>query len=69
MQVIVVVWSYYQKEIEAMRKAGLIKGGNANNALVFDEEKLVNNISMKFENEPVRHKILDAIGDLSLCGS
>lgn len=51
-----------------MRKAGLIKGGNSNNALVFDEQKLVNNIQMKYENEPVRHKILDAIGDLALSG-
>jgi len=58
----------FVEEIESLRKAGLIKGGSLENALVFGEQGLINNIPLRYENEVVRHKILDFLGDLSLIG-
>lgn len=55
-------------QIEYLQKMGLIKGGSLDNALVCDSEGWVNP-PLRFENEPVRHKILDLVGDLSLLGS
>jgi UDP-3-O-[3-hydroxymyristoyl] N-acetylglucosamine deacetylase len=55
-------------QIEQLRQAGLIKGGSLDNALVCDQEKWINP-PLRFPNEPVRHKLLDLIGDLSLLGS
>jgi UDP-3-O-[3-hydroxymyristoyl] N-acetylglucosamine deacetylase len=55
-------------QIEQLRQAGLIKGGSLDNALVCDQEKWLNP-PLRFPNEPVRHKLLDLIGDLSLLGS
>ncbi|MDB9329303.1 UDP-3-O-acyl-N-acetylglucosamine deacetylase, partial [Nodularia spumigena] len=55
-------------QIEHLQKTGLIKGGSLDNALVFGSEGLVNP-PLRFENEPVRHKILDLVGDLSLLGT
>ena len=46
---------------------GLIKGGSLENALVCDGDKWVNP-PLRFSNEPIRHKILDLIGDLALVG-
>ncbi len=58
-----------QKDIDSMQKAGLIKGGSLACALVFaDEGGIVNKEGARFDDEPVRHKMLDLIGDLSLCG-
>ncbi|MCX7918158.1 MAG: UDP-3-O-acyl-N-acetylglucosamine deacetylase [bacterium] len=54
-------------EVEALRQQGLIKGGNLNNAVVIGEDTILND-SLRFENEFVRHKILDLIGDLYLLG-
>jgi UDP-3-O-[3-hydroxymyristoyl] N-acetylglucosamine deacetylase len=55
-------------QIEQLQQAGLIKGGSLDNALVCDQEKWINP-PLRFPNEPVRHKLLDLIGDLSLLGS
>lgn len=55
----------FQNEIELLRKQGLIKGGNLENALVVDLEPRMN---WKFQNEPARHKLLDLVGDLALIG-
>jgi UDP-3-O-[3-hydroxymyristoyl] N-acetylglucosamine deacetylase len=55
-------------QIEQLRQAGLIKGGSLDNALVCGEDGWINP-SLRFSNEPVRHKLLDLVGDLSLLGS
>ena len=55
-------------QIEQLRQAGLIKGGSLENALVCGPEGWLNP-PLRFTNEPVRHKILDLIGDLSLLGT
>lgn len=54
--------------IESLKKQGLIKGGNLENALVYSKDGLLNNTPLRFKDEFVRHKILDFIGDLSLLG-
>lgn len=54
-------------QIEALRQQGLIKGGSLDNALVCSEDGWVNP-PLRFSNEPVRHKLLDLVGDLSLSG-
>lgn len=56
------------KDIEMMKAAGLIKGGSLDNALVFDNERVVNEEGLRYEDECVRHKVLDALGDLKLAG-
>ena len=53
-------------QIEALQQQGLIKGGSLDNALVCDRHLGWLNPPLRFENEPVRHKILDLVGDLSL---
>lgn len=58
-----------RQEIEFLRQHGLIKGGSLDNALVVDGDQLVNeDKTFRVENEFVRHKILDLIGDLVLLG-
>jgi len=57
----------FADQIEQLKSAGLIKGGNLENALVCNQQQWLNP-PLRFENEPVRHKILDLIGDLSLLG-
>ncbi|MBD2091722.1 UDP-3-O-acyl-N-acetylglucosamine deacetylase [Microcoleus sp. FACHB-1515] len=54
-------------QIEQLRQAGLIKGGSLENALVCGTEGWLNP-PLRFSNEPVRHKLLDLVGDLSLLG-
>ena len=54
-------------QIEALRQNGLIRGGSLENALVCSEEGWLNP-PLRFSNEPVRHKLLDLVGDLSLLG-
>ena len=58
----------FADQIEQLRQAGLIKGGSLENALVCDRLGWVNP-PLRFNNEPVRHKLLDLIGDLSLLGT
>ncbi|MBW4470767.1 MAG: UDP-3-O-acyl-N-acetylglucosamine deacetylase [Stenomitos rutilans HA7619-LM2] len=55
-------------QIEALRDRGLIKGGSLDNALVCGSEGWLNP-PLRFLNEPVRHKLLDLVGDLSLLGN
>jgi len=54
-------------QVEQLRAMGLIQGGSLDNALVCDQETWLNP-PLRFANEPVRHKILDLVGDLSLLG-
>jgi UDP-3-O-[3-hydroxymyristoyl] N-acetylglucosamine deacetylase / 3-hydroxyacyl-[acyl-carrier-protein] dehydratase len=54
-------------EVEELRQQGLIKGGNLNNAVVIGEDTILND-TLRFDNEFVRHKILDLVGDLYLLG-
>ncbi|BAB73969.1 UDP-3-O-acyl-N-acetylglucosamine deacetylase [Anabaena sp. FACHB-709] len=54
-------------QIEYLQKSGLIKGGSLDNALICGPDGWVNP-PLRFANEPVRHKILDLVGDLSLLG-
>ena len=82
----------FLREVEALFKAGLIKGGDVDNAIVmvdkevsdkkldelsrlFNKPKIevtglgiLNNLELKYENEPARHKLLDIVGDLALLG-
>lgn len=55
-------------EVEAMRKAGLGRGGSLENAVVIDGDRVMNDEGLRFSDEFVRHKILDCIGDLALAG-
>ena len=57
----------FLKEVEMLRQRGLALGGSLENAVVLNETGVLNN-TLRFEDEFVRHKILDAIGDLSLIG-
>jgi UDP-3-O-[3-hydroxymyristoyl] N-acetylglucosamine deacetylase len=57
----------FADQIEYLRQKGLIKGGSLENALVCDHQGWVNP-PLRFANEPVRHKLLDLVGDLSLLG-
>lgn len=57
----------FLKEVELLRQRGLALGGSLDNAIVLGETGVLNN-ALRFEDEFVRHKILDAIGDLSLVG-
>ncbi len=56
------------EEIEKLRQGGLIKGGSLENALVCDTKGWLNP-PLRYPNEPVRHKLLDLMGDLSLLGT
>lgn len=56
-------------EIEHLRSRGLALGGSVDNAIVVDESRILNRDGLRFEDEFVRHKIVDAIGDLYLLGS
>jgi UDP-3-O-[3-hydroxymyristoyl] N-acetylglucosamine deacetylase len=58
----------FTEEIEALRRANLIRGGSLDNAIVLTSEGMLNETSLRFANEFVRHKILDIIGDLALLG-
>ena len=57
----------FQDQFQELSELGLIRGGNLDNALVCDGDKWVNP-PLRFANEPIRHKILDLIGDLALVG-
>ena len=55
-------------EFEYMRSRGLAKGGSVDNAIVIDEYRVLNDDGLRYEDEFVKHKMLDAIGDLYLAG-
>ena len=56
----------FEEEVEPIRQAGLAKGLDANSALILGSNGYVND--PRFDDEPVRHKMLDLIGDLYLSG-
>lgn len=58
----------FERDVETMRARGLALGGSLNNAIVVGERNILNPEGLRFENEFVRHKCLDAIGDLALAG-
>lgn len=58
----------FTAEIEMLRKANLALGGSLDNAIVLTPDGMLNNTPLRFEDEFVRHKILDIIGDLALLG-
>ncbi len=57
----------FLREVETLRRNGLALGGSLENAVVIGESGVLNN-KLRFEDEFVRHKILDALGDLALLG-
>lgn len=59
----------FEHEVEMLRKMGLARGGSLNNAIVIGEEGVLNREGLRFNDEFVRHKALDAIGDLYLAGA
>ena len=56
------------EDVEKMRTAGLAMGGNLNNSIVVDKFKILNPNGLRFDNEFVKHKTLDCIGDFYLLG-
>ncbi len=56
----------FKHEIEKLREHGLAKGGTLNNAILVDEKGVVNIEGLRYENEFVRHKTLDFVGDIYL---
>jgi len=58
----------FVEEIEYLRSKGLARGGRMDNAIVIDDYKVLNNDGLRYEDEFVKHKVLDAIGDLYLLG-
>lgn len=58
----------FAHEVEALRKMGLARGGSLENAVVIDGERILNPEGLRFADEFVRHKALDAIGDLYVLG-
>jgi UDP-3-O-[3-hydroxymyristoyl] N-acetylglucosamine deacetylase len=58
----------FMKDIEFLRKNNLALGGSLDNAIVVDDDKIVNDDGLRYADEFVKHKILDAIGDLYLLG-
>lgn len=56
-------------EIEALRAAGLAKGGSLDNAVVVSGDRVLNDDGLRYADEFVRHKLLDAVGDLALAGA
>jgi UDP-3-O-[3-hydroxymyristoyl] N-acetylglucosamine deacetylase len=59
----------FMHEIEYLRSKGLARGGSFDNAIVVDDYRILNQGGLRFEDEFVQHKVLDAIGDLYLAGS
>jgi len=58
----------FMQDVEAMRAAGLALGGSLQNAVVLDDFRVLNAEGLRYDNEFVKHKVLDAIGDLYLLG-
>lgn len=58
----------FTKEVETMRARGLGRGGSMDNVIVLDEYKVLNADGLRYDDEFVKHKMLDAIGDLYLAG-
>jgi len=58
----------FMQDVESMRSQGLALGGSLDNAIVMDEYRILNNDGLRYDDEFVKHKALDAIGDLYLLG-
>ena len=58
----------FTKDVEMMRSHGLARGGGLDNAIVMDDYKVLNSDGLRYDDEFVKHKILDAMGDLYLVG-
>ena len=58
----------FMQEVEYLRSHGLARGGSLDNAIVLDEYKIINTEGLRYNDEFVRHKILDAVGDLYMLG-
>lgn len=58
----------FMHEVEALRSMGLARGGSLDNAVVLDEYRILNSDGLRYEDEFVKHKVLDAIGDLYILG-
>ena len=58
----------FMHEIEYLRSQGLARGGSVDNAIVVDEYRILNQDGLRYDDEFVKHKVLDAIGDLYLLG-
>src|SRR5438270_498289 len=58
----------FKRDVEKLHRAGLARGGSLQNAVVVDDFHILNPEGLRFPDEFVRHKILDAIGDLALLG-
>jgi UDP-3-O-[3-hydroxymyristoyl] N-acetylglucosamine deacetylase len=56
------------RDVDMLKRKGLVKGGSLDNAIVLDDFKVMNADGLRFKNEFVRHKILDTLGDVSLLG-
>jgi len=58
----------FLRDVERMQSMGLALGGSLSNAVVLDDQRAINPEGLRFKDEFVRHKVLDALGDLSLLG-
>ena len=58
----------FMGDLEALRAAGLARGGGLDNAIVLDDFRVLNDDGLRYDDEFVKHKVLDAIGDLYLLG-
>ena len=59
----------FMKEVESLRQVGRALGGSLENSIVIDGDRILNRGGLRYRDEFVRHKVLDAIGDLSLAGA
>jgi UDP-3-O-[3-hydroxymyristoyl] N-acetylglucosamine deacetylase len=59
----------FEHEVEQLRKMGLARGGSLENAVVIGKDRILNEGGLRFPDEFVRHKLLDAVGDLYLAGA
>ncbi len=59
----------FLEEVDALRAAGLARGGSMDNAIVIGDGRVLNRDGLRFPDEFVRHKVLDAVGDLYLAGN
>lgn len=58
----------FVQDVEALHNMGLAQGGSLDNAIVLDEYRVLNPDGLRYADEFVKHKVLDAIGDLYICG-
>ena len=58
----------FTKDVDAMRARGLTLGGSMDNAIVVDDQRVLNSGGLRYDDEFVKHKILDAIGDMYIAG-